>query len=89
MTFHTTLRSDHITAPCAFDGSINGESFKADIEQVLFPTLKPGDIVITDNLGSHKGGIIRKLIRSTGARPLFLPPYSQSAPTTYSGYASG
>lgn len=76
MTFLAALRSDHITAPCVLDGPINGESFKAYIEQVLVPTLKPGDIVIMDNLGSHKGGVIRKLIRASGARLFFLPPYS-------------
>lgn len=76
MTFLAALRCDRITAPCVFDGPINGESFRAYIEQVLVPTLAPGDIVVMDNLGSHKGGIIRKLIRAAGARLLFLPPYS-------------
>ena len=76
MTFLAALRSDRITAPCVFDGPINGESFKAYIEQVLVPTLTPGDIVVMDNLGSHKGGVIRKLIRAAGARLFFLPPYS-------------
>ena len=76
MTFLAALRSDRITAPCVFDGPINGESFKVYIEQVLVPTLKPGDIVVMDNLGLHKGGIIRRLIRAAGARLFFLPPYS-------------
>lgn len=76
MTFLAALRSDRITAPCVFDGPINGESFKAYVEQILVPTLSPGDIVIMDNLGSHKGGVIRKLIRAAGARLFFLPPYS-------------
>jgi transposase len=76
MTVLAALRSDRITAPCVFDGPINGESFKAYIAQVLVPTLKAGDIVIMDNLGSHKGGIIRGLIRAAGARLFFLPPYS-------------
>lgn len=76
MTFLAALRSDRITAPCVFDGPINGESFKAYVKQILVPTLSPGDIVIMDNLGSHKGGVIRKLIRAAGARLFFLPPYS-------------
>jgi len=62
--------------PCVLDGPINGESFKAYIEQFLLPTLKPGDIVIMDNLGSHKGHAVRRAIRPVGARLLFLPPYS-------------
>ena len=71
-----TLRHDRITAPCVIDGPINGESFRAYVEQFLVPTLKPGDIVIMDNLGSHKSGTIRRLIRAAGARLFFLPPYS-------------
>src|SRR5437868_5750433 len=55
LTFLAALRSDRIDAPCVIDGPINGESFLAYIEQVLVPALKPGDIVIIDNLGSHKG----------------------------------
>ncbi len=76
MTFLAALRHDRITAPCVIDGPINGESFKAYVEQFLVPTLQPGDIVVMDNLGSHKGGAIRRLIRAAGARLLFLPPYS-------------
>lgn len=76
MTFLAALRSDRIAAPCVFDGPLNGACFRAYVEQVLVPTLAPGDIVIMDNLGSHKGGIIRKLIRAAGARLFFLPPYS-------------
>jgi transposase len=70
------LRHDRIDAPCVLDGPINSESFKAYIEQFLVPTLKPGDIVIMDNLGSHKGHAVRRAIRSVDARLLFLPPYS-------------
>jgi transposase len=70
------LRHDRIDAPCVLDGPINGESFKAYIEQFLVPTLKPGDIVIMDNLGSHKGHAVRRAIRSVDARLLFLPSYS-------------
>ena len=76
MTFLAALRHDRITAPCVIDGPINGDSFRAYIEQFLVPTLKPGDIVVMDNLGSHKGSVIRRLIRAAGARLLFLPPYS-------------
>ena len=76
MTFLAALRHDRLTAPCVIDGPINGESFLAYVEQILLPTLAPGDIVVIDNLGSHKGAAIRKAIRSVGARLLFLPPYS-------------
>ena len=65
-----------MTAPCLFDGPINGESFLAYVDQVLVPTLKPGDIVVMDNLGSHKSKAVRDAIRAVGARRLFLPPYS-------------
>jgi len=76
MTVLAALRHDRITAPCVIDGPINGESFRAYVEQFLVPTLQPGDIVIMDNLGSHKGGSIRRLIRAVGARLFYLPPYS-------------
>ena len=76
MTFLAALRHDGITAPLVLDGPINGESFKAYVEQILVPTLKPGDIVIMDNLGSHKGRAIRATIRAAGARLMFLPPHS-------------
>ena len=76
LTFIAALRCDRITAPCVFDGPINGESFRAYIEQVLTPTLQPGDIVVMDNLGSHKSRAVRDAIRSVGAHRLFLPPYS-------------
>lgn len=76
LTFLAALRSDQVTAPCVFDGPINGASFLAYVEQVLVPTLKPGDIVILDNLGSHKGRAVRRLIRQAGAKLFFLPPYS-------------
>jgi len=70
------LRCDRIDAPCVFDGPINGRSFTAYVEQVLVPTLAPGDIVIMDNLGSHKGQPVREAIRRAGAKLFFLPPYS-------------
>jgi transposase len=76
LTFVAALRCGGIDAPCVFDGPINGESFKAYVEQVLAPVLRPGDIVVMDNLGSHKGSAIRRTIRAAGARLLFLPPYS-------------
>ena len=55
MTFLAALRHDRIEAPCVFEGPIDGESFRAYVEQVLLPTLRSGDIVVMDNLGSHKG----------------------------------
>jgi transposase len=76
LTFLAALRSDAITAPCVFNGPINGESFLRYVEQFLVPTLKPGDVVIVDNLGSHKGVAVRTAIKSAGARLPFLPPYS-------------
>ena len=59
-----------------FDGPINGERFRAYVEQFLIPTLKPNDIVVLDNLGSHKGKAVRKAVKAAGARLLFLPKYS-------------
>jgi transposase len=76
LTFLAALRCDRIDAPCVFDGPINGESFAAYVRQALVPTLAPGDVVILDNLGSHKGKAVRDAIRAAGARLLFLPPYS-------------
>ena len=75
-TFLAALRNDRIDAPCLFDGPINGERFRAYVEQFLVPTLKPGDVVILDNLGSHKAKAIRRAIRDVGARFVFLPKYS-------------
>ena len=76
LTFLAALRSDRVEAPCVVDGPINGRSFLAYVEQMLVPTLKPGDIVIMDNLGSHKGKPVRAAIRAAGAKLFFLPPYS-------------
>ncbi|WP_156384878.1 IS630 family transposase [Rhizobium sp. Leaf453] len=76
LTFLGALRADRLTAPCVFDGPINGECFRAYVEQQLVPVLKPGDIVVMDNLGSHKAVTIRQLIKAAGARLWFLPPYS-------------
>ena len=76
LTFLAALRHDAITAPFVLDGPINGEAFLAYVEQILVPTLKPGDVVVMDNLGSHKNHAIRSAIRAAGAKLIFLPPYS-------------
>ena len=76
LTFLAALRHDRIDAPCVFDGPVNGVSFTAWVEQFLVPTLAPGDIVIMDNLGAHKGKAVRRAIRQAGAKLFFLPPYS-------------
>jgi transposase len=76
MTFIAALRHDRIDAPWVIDGPINGERFRLYVENVLIPTLMPGDIVVLDNLGSHKGQAVRSAIRAAGAKILFLPPYS-------------
>ena len=78
-TFLAALRNDRIDAPCLFDGPINGARFHAYVEQVLAPTLKPGDVVILDNLGSHKAKAVRRTIRNVGARLVFLPKYSPTS----------
>ena len=75
-TFLAALRHDRIDAPWLVEGPIDGESFQLYVEKVLVPTLRPGDIVIMDNLGSHKGKAVRRLIRAAGAKLLFLPKYS-------------
>ncbi len=76
MTFLAALRHDRVDAPWLLDGPINGKSFRLYVQQVLVPTLRPRDIVILDNLGSHKSAAGRHAIRMAGARPLFLPKYS-------------
>jgi transposase len=76
MTFLAALRHDRIDAPWFIEGPIDGESFRLYVEEVLLPTLRPGDIVIMDNLGSHKSKAVRQLIRSVGAKLFFLPKYS-------------
>ncbi len=75
-TFIAALRHDRITAPCVFDGAINGARFLAWVEQALVPALLEDDIVIMDNLGSHKVKGVREAIEAVGATPLYLPPYS-------------
>ena len=76
LTFLAALRYDAITAPFVLDGPINGEWFLAYVEQVLVPTLRPGDVVVMDNLGSHKGKAVRRAIRSAGAPHIIQPPNS-------------
>jgi transposase len=76
LTFLAALRCDGLTAPCVIDGPINGVSFRAYVEQVLVPALAPGDIVVMDNLGSHKGRAVRAAIRAAKAKLFFLPAYS-------------
>jgi len=76
LTFLGALRCDRLTAPCVFDGPINGICFRAYVEQLLIPTLAPGDIVVMDNLGSHKSKAVRQALRAAGARLWFLPKYS-------------
>jgi transposase len=75
-TLLAALRHDRITAPGVFDGAINGERFRAWVEQALAPTLRPGDLVIMDNLAAHKVQGVRTVIEARGARLLYLPPYS-------------
>ena len=76
MTFLAALRHDRIDAPWLLDGPVNGDSFLVYVENVLAQTLRPGDIVIMDNLGSHKRKAVRQAIRTAGARLIFLPKYS-------------
>ena len=75
-TFLAALRCDRIDAPWLIEGPINGQRFGVYVEQVLAPTLSPGDIVVMDNLGSHKGKAVRQAIRRAGAKLFFLPKYS-------------
>ena len=75
-TFVAALRNDRIDAPCLFDGPINGERFRAYVEQELVPTLNRDDVVVLDNLGSHKSKAVRSAVRAVGARLVFLPKYS-------------
>ncbi|HKR90377.1 MAG TPA: IS630 family transposase [Phenylobacterium sp.] len=76
LTFLAALRHDRIDAPFVLDGPINGDYFRAWVEQCLVPTLAPGDVVILDNLGSHKGKAVRRALRKAKAHLIFLPPYS-------------
>jgi transposase len=75
-TFLAALRHDGLSAPCVFDGAINGARFLAYVEQALAPSLRAGDIVVMDNLKAHKVKGVREAIEARGARLLYLPPYS-------------
>jgi transposase len=75
-TFLAALRTRGLTAPLVVDGAVNGEIFLAYVRQQLVPTLRAGDVVIMDNLSSHKRAGVREAIESAGAALLFLPPYS-------------
>jgi transposase len=75
-TFVAGLRNDAITAPFVIDQPMNAVIFRAYLEQCLVPTLKPGDIVVMDNLPAHKNEDVRKIIEAAGAKLLYLPPYS-------------
>jgi transposase len=75
-TFVAALRVGEIAAPCVFDGPMDGESFRAYVEQFVVPILRPGDIVVMDNLPSHKVAGIREAIEAAGAELRYLPPYS-------------
>ncbi len=76
LTFVGALRLDRLTAPCVIDGPLDGDSFLADVEHCLVPTLRPGDMVVLDNLRSHKSKAVRTAIRQAGATRLLLPQYS-------------
>jgi transposase len=75
-TFVAGLRPSGIVAPFVLDGPINRETFEAYVERVLVPDLRPGDVVILDNLSSHKGPRVRAVIEKAGASLRYLPPYS-------------
>jgi transposase len=75
-TVIAALRADKLDAPAVFDGPIDNETFLAYVEQVLVPALRPGDVVVLDNLAVHKQPAVRTAIEAVGARLLFLPPYS-------------
>lgn len=75
-TFVAGLRTTGMTAPMVLDGPINGAAFQAYVDQVLIPELRPGDVVVMDNLGSHKGAGVRPAIEAAGANLVYLPPYS-------------
>ena len=88
-TITAALRTTGLTATAFFDGATNGERFRDYITNVLAPVLKPGDIVILDNLGAHKVAGVREAVAAVGARVLYLPPYSPDFnpidPSTSSG----
>jgi transposase len=75
-TFVAALRHDAITAPFVIDEPMTGEIFRVNLERCLVPTLKPGDIVVMDNLAAHKNDEVRSIIEAAGAQLCYLPPYS-------------
>jgi transposase len=75
-TFIGALRHDGLTAPMVIDAAVSGDIFRVYVTEFLVPTLKPGDIVVMDNLGSHKVEGVRSAIEAVGAELLYLPPYS-------------
>jgi transposase len=75
-TFVAGLRLTGLVAPMVLDGPINRNAFQAYVDQVLVPALSPGDVIVMDNLGSHKGPAVRRAIEAAGATLLYLPPYS-------------
>lgn len=75
-TFVVALRAEGLSAPMVLDGAMNGKAFLAYVQQVLVPTLQPDDLVVMDNLSSHKAVGVRQAIEQTGARLMYLPPYS-------------
>lgn len=75
-TVIAALRSEGLTASAVFDGPIDKVSFRAYVEQVLVPTLRPGDVVVLDNLAVHKQAAVATAIEAVGASIRFLPPYS-------------
>ena len=75
-TFIAGLRNTGMVAPFVIDCPVNREVFETYVEKVLAPELRPGDIVVMDNLSSHKGPAVRTMIEAVGARLLYLPPYS-------------
>jgi transposase len=75
-TFVGALRADGFVAPMVIDGAVNGELFLAYVERVLVPELRAGDVVVMDNLSSHKAAGVRRAIEAAGGRVLYLPPYS-------------
>lgn len=86
-TFTAALRRTALTAPMTLDGPMNAAAFRAYVEQVLAPTLNPGDIVVMDNLPAHKGAAVRNLIEAGGATLLLLPPYSPDFNPIENAYA--
>lgn len=86
-TFTAALRRTALTAPMTLDGPMNAAAFRAYVEQVLAPTLNPGDIVVMDNLPAHKGAAIRAAIEACGARLILLPPYSPDFNPIENAYA--